>query len=86
MSKFLKQLKQQIEELKQKSVISEEILAMNALQKAKILALEMVVLIDNANKENHQTYKKIGNIIEELQYLRLDIIKTPYIKKGEDEK
>lgn len=47
-----------------------------------MLALEIVNLIDNGDPNNFQTYGRIGDNIEKLAELRLDIVKTPI--KGED--
>lgn len=42
-----------------------------------MLALEIVNLIDNGDPNNFQTYGRIGDNIEKLADLRLDIVKTP---------
>jgi hypothetical protein len=47
---------------------------MSERDKVKLLALEIVNLIDNGDKENFITYGKIGDIIEELYAHRLSII------------
>ena len=54
---------------------------MKTLEKTKMLALEIVNLIDNGDPNNFQTYGRIGDNIEKLADLRLDIVKTP-IKGG----
>lgn len=52
------------------------------LEQAKNLTLEILYLIEYGDKENPETYKKLGVDIEKLDSLRLDIIKTLYVKRG----
>lgn len=48
---------------------------MNKLNEVKLLALEIVNLIDNGDLSDFKTYGKIGDIIEKLQEYRLPIVK-----------
>lgn len=56
---------------------------MKILEKTKLLALEIVNLIDNGDPNNFQTYGRIGDNIEKLADLRLEVVKLAS-KKGED--
>ena len=48
---------------------------MDLLQRTKLLALEIAHLIEFGDLNDFQTYGKIGDKIEKLSDLRLDIIK-----------
>ena len=50
---------------------------MGTIEKVKMLTLEIINLIDNGNPNDFKTYGKIGDNIEKLADLRLDIVKTP---------
>jgi hypothetical protein len=54
---------------------------MRLLDKVKLYALEIVNLIDNGDLESFETYGKIGDLIDKLDYHRLDVVK--YLIKGE---
>ena len=54
---------------------------MGTLNNAKLLALEIVNLIDNGDLSKSETYGKIGDKIENLCNLRLEIIRMPYFNK-----
>ena len=55
---------------------------MGLLDKVKLYALEIVNLIDNGDLNSFETYGKIGDLIEKLDYNRLDVVK--YLTKGEE--
>ena len=52
------------------------------LDKVKLYALEIVNLIDNGDLNSFKTYGKIGDLIDKLDYNRLDVVK--YLTKGEE--
>lgn len=54
---------------------------MDLLQRTKLLALEIAHLIEFGDLNDFQTYGKIGDKIEKLYDLRLDIIKLPTKQK-----
>lgn len=58
---------------------------MKLLDRVKLYALEIVNLIDNGNLESFETYGKIGDRIDRLADVRLDVLKS-LLKKGDDEK
>lgn len=58
---------------------------MKLLDKVKFYALEIINLIDYGNLESFETYGKIGDLIENLGSLRLDVVKY-LILRGDDEK
>lgn len=49
---------------------------MEVLEKTKLYALEIVNLIDNGNLQDFKTYGKIGEVIEKLDNIRLEVLKT----------
>lgn len=49
---------------------------MEVLDKAKLYALEIINLIDNCNLNDFKTYGQIGELIEKLGYIRLDVLKV----------
>lgn len=54
---------------------------MKPLNNVKLCALEIINLIDNGDLTQNETYGKIGDKIENLYNLRLEIIKIPYFNK-----
>lgn len=58
---------------------------MELLKEVKLMALEIVNLIDNSAPNNAGFYGKIGENIEKLYALRLDIIKYPYKSRTKKE-
>ena len=54
---------------------------MGLLEKVKLYALEIVNLIDNGDLESFETYGKIGDLIDKLDFIRLDVVK--YLLKGD---
>lgn len=54
---------------------------MEMFEQVKVLALEILHLIDYGDIDNPKTYANLGDKIEKLANMRLDIIKTPYLPK-----
>lgn len=57
---------------------------MKLLSKVKLYALEIVNLIDNGNLEDFKTFGIIGDKIEKLGELRLEVVRYPVIKNKGD--
>ena len=55
---------------------------MKLLDKVKMYALEIVNLIDNGDLESFETFGKIGDRIDKLSEVRLDVLK--FLIKGDD--
>lgn len=55
---------------------------MRLLDKVKLYALEIVNLIDYGDLNSFETYGKIGDLIDKLSFIRLDVVK--YLIKGEE--